>query len=249
MGNLTTKYFRMKNYLFLIALFSVFLFGCKNKSLQLAEVPTANITHIIDHSPAYISINLKDSSANLNRKNLISTTNWILHIDKNLSLAKVVPHLRFLYQKRYSKSMHSNAQAETYFSVSNAAIKKISFLRADSLKIMPNNLFSKNYVTDHPEEHMPLHTLRINFGRDRNTTIDGIAIPTEEVLSYIIEQKDFSAPNKTTRIYANFEETLNFQDFINGYYLLQKLNTPKIEISKRFFIYNQDSIPDCGCKL
>ncbi|MCV6628258.1 MAG: hypothetical protein OIF50_00205 [Flavobacteriaceae bacterium] len=236
----------MRTFVYLLVCVSL-LTACNKKSIQLAEVPTANILNVLDHSPAYITLNKKDSSAILNRKNLISTTNWIIHVDKNLSLAAVAPSLRSLYKKRYNKSMHSKGDAKTYFSISNKAMQRISFLKADSLHIMPNDQFSQTYVKEHAEAHMQSHTLRINFEPKNKTTVDGIEIPKEELLAYLMEQKEFVAPNKKMHIYLNFEEHLNFQEFIDGYYLLQRLHQPNIEVDKKIFIYDINKIPDCGC--
>ncbi len=64
---------------FYIIILTLLFFSCgKDKSVLLPEIENANITEILDVSPAYLFYDeTQPDSLELNRKNLIGTTNWL----------------------------------------------------------------------------------------------------------------------------------------------------------------------------
>ncbi len=68
-------------------LFFLLIYSCGNeKILQLPEINHSDITEILDVSPAYLFYDeTKPDSIELNRKNLIGTTNWQFNVDKRLT--------------------------------------------------------------------------------------------------------------------------------------------------------------------
>ena len=85
------------------------LLSCGNeKVLQLPEINYSKITKLNDVSAAYLFYNeTQKDSVELNRKNLISTTNWLINVDKRLTLKQVIPHIQFLQEKKKNSS-HKN---------------------------------------------------------------------------------------------------------------------------------------------
>ena len=73
-------------YIFWV-LVSVMLFSCGNeKVVRLPEIDHSEITEITDVSAAYIFYDeTKPDSTELNRRNLISTTNWLINVDRRLT--------------------------------------------------------------------------------------------------------------------------------------------------------------------
>ena len=71
------------------------LFSCGNERvLQLPEIKNASITEISDVSHAYLFYDeTKEDSVELNRKNLIITTNWLVNVDKRLTLGQAIPKI------------------------------------------------------------------------------------------------------------------------------------------------------------
>ena len=88
---------------FYILLISVFLFSCGNeKTLLLPEIEQSNITELQDVSAAYLFYDeTKKDSVELNRKNLISTTNWLVNVDKRLTLKQAIPHIKINVHKAF----------------------------------------------------------------------------------------------------------------------------------------------------
>lgn len=72
----------------LVLLIGLVVLSCNNERvLQLPEVENAEITEVLDISPAYIFYDETQPDSTLfNRKNLIGTTNWLVNVDKRLTL-------------------------------------------------------------------------------------------------------------------------------------------------------------------
>nr|WP_314834702.1 hypothetical protein [uncultured Flavobacterium sp.] len=116
-------------YSMLIFLF--IFFSCGNKKDIL--LPKSNVTlvkDIQDHSPIYIffKINGKDTVADVNRKNSIITTNWILNIDKRLPLRLVIPEVMKLQKKKREEKAHKNEAALNYYSYADSIGKNMAFI-------------------------------------------------------------------------------------------------------------------------
>jgi hypothetical protein len=107
------------------------LLSCGNKEDIL--LPKSNVTivsNVLDHSPIYIFFRTKgkDTLAEVNRKNSIISTNWILNIDKRLPLRLVIPEVMKLQEKKRSEVAHKNELAENYYSYADSIGKNMAFL-------------------------------------------------------------------------------------------------------------------------
>src|SRR6187402_3468243 len=119
----------MKIYLFGIVL--LMCFSCGNKEDIL--LPKANKTivkEVVDLSPIYIFFRVKgkDTLAEVNRNNSISTTNWVLNIDKRLPLQLVIPEVIKLQAKKRGDSAHKIQVAKNYYSYADSVGKNLAFL-------------------------------------------------------------------------------------------------------------------------
>ena len=116
-------------YLSLIVVF--LFFSCGNKEDIL--LPKSNVTivnDVQDHSPIYIFFRTKDKDtlAEVNRKNSIITTNWILNIDKRLPLRLVIPEVMKLQDKKRKEKAHKNEKAQNYYSYADSIGKNMAFI-------------------------------------------------------------------------------------------------------------------------
>lgn len=142
----------MKNivYFFLV----LALVSCSNKEVLLPQVDRTIVATVNDHSPIYMFFETKenDTLVDLNRKNSISSTNWIFNIDKRLPLKLVIPEVIKMQAKK-SGSMHNNAESQNYFSYSDSIQKKLAFVpftnvvyKLEKPKSGINVYFSKNRI-------------------------------------------------------------------------------------------------------
>lgn len=149
------------------------LFSCGNKETIL--LPKSNVTlikEVQNYSPIYLFFKTKgkDTFVEVNRKNSISSTNWIFHIDKRLPLRLVVPEIIKLQVKKEG-SMHKSETSENYFSYSDSVRKNLAFLSFTKVKyhlIKSNkNVF---YITKNEVQLRKLKNIsgKITLGFDKN---------------------------------------------------------------------------------
>ena len=127
-SHFTTNYMLKK--IGLTGLITLFLWSCGNeKVIQLPEVQHAKISEILDVSPAYIFYNeTQPDSVELNRKNLIISTNWLFNVDKRLTLEQAIPKIKFLQDKKRNAKMHKNEAAKNYYTCNDTSIKNLGFI-------------------------------------------------------------------------------------------------------------------------
>ena len=78
----------------ILSVLAILLLACEGKKeVQLPKSNQSLVTTIGEHSPVYIFFALKgkDTIADLNRSNTISSTHWVFNIDKRLPLRLVMP--------------------------------------------------------------------------------------------------------------------------------------------------------------
>ena len=111
------------------------LFSCNDKKIFLPLADTTIVSDVKDHSLVYIffKTNKNDTLAEVNRKNTISSTNWIFNIDKRLPLKLVVPEIIKLQEKK-SGSAHKNEESQNYYSYSDSVHQNLAFLSFTKVK-------------------------------------------------------------------------------------------------------------------
>nr|WP_315169697.1 hypothetical protein [uncultured Flavobacterium sp.] len=113
-----------------LSVLALFLLACEGKKeVQLPKSNKSLVTTIGEHSPVYIFFTLKgkDTIADLNRSNTISSTHWVFNIDKRLPLRLVIPQVMKMQAKK-EKSMHKSETSENYFSYADSLHKNLAFV-------------------------------------------------------------------------------------------------------------------------
>lgn len=201
-------------YFTLILLFV--LVSCGNQEDIL--LPKSNVTlvsDVQDHSPIYIFFRTKgkDTLAEVNRKNSIISTNWILNIDKRLPLRLVIPELMKLQQKKRQEVAHKNELAENYYSYADSIGKNMAFLP-----------FTKVYY----KMEKPKSSYVIFFSKNNQIYGDGFSGSREELKHFLISFED-----KYRNIRFGFDKNMSYGAYIQNEIFIQSL---KFE-SKEEFIY------------
>jgi hypothetical protein len=190
---------------FCLVIFFV-LFSCGNKEAIL--LPKSNVTivsDIKDHSPIYIFFRTKgkDTLAEVNRKNSIITTNWILNIDKRLPLRLVIPEVMKLQEKKRNEVVHKNELAENYYSYADSIGKNMAFLP-----------FTKVYY----KMGKPMSSFIVYFSKKNEIFVDGIPSTREELIQFLNSFKD-----KTKMIRFGFAEEMSYGTYIQNEIFIQSL--------------------------
>ncbi len=220
-------------YIFYLIILSVFFSCGKEKTILLPEMNHSNISEIKDVSPAYLFYDeTKTDSVELNRKNLISTTNWLVNVDKRLTLKQAIPHIKFLQEKKKNSS-HKNENAKNYFTCNDTSKKSLGFIEFTYINYNTENpkmIFSDISNLKHSEN---IHS--INFRGDEDVSI---------FLGYYIKTNKSNLKNEIKkldtvmgRLILNFHKNLKFQDYITYKSLLLDIDLDYLSISNQEFIY------------
>jgi len=226
----------MKKILLFIAAITIFSCG-KDKVVLLPEISQSEITEIQDVSPAYLFYDeTQKDSIELNRKNLISTTNWLVNVDKRLTLKQVIPHIKSLQEKK-SNSSHKNKKSKNYFTCNDTSKKNLGFVEFTDVIYTEKrivNILADNHL-------VPYNTLIIYFESLESMKIisffDKINITHSNIQKLNNDIISLSKKENTT-IKLCFDKNLTFKNYILIKSVLLHLINKEISISKEEFISN-----------
>ena len=236
----------MKKLLYLLLVIA--FLSCNNERvLELPEIKNAEITEVLDVSPAYIFYDETQPDSTLfNRKNLISTTNWLVNVDKRLTLKQAIPHIQYLQNKRKKASMHKNEAAKNYFTCNDISIKNLGFLEftdvdykyvditndSISLQMLEN---SKELYKSHILEHGYLK-LSVIFNQNGKIKYGDKSLLISDYLNEI-PPREYPIVANGVSLELNFDQSLSFQDYIAIKSELSQIEREDIIVSPFEFIY------------
>lgn len=203
MGKSSIKIRKMKSII--IGFLALFLVACEGKKeIQLPKSNQSLITTIGEHSPIYIFFTLKgkDTLAELNRNNTISSTHWVFNIDKRLPLRLVIPQVMKMQAKK-EKSMHKSETSENYFSYADSLHKNLAFVSFTNV----------TYKMERPKSG-----IIILFTSKHSVMVEGKALDKDALQQYLHQ-----LPSDKTRTFyygfpkeSSFDTYLQHQIFIRG---------------------------------
>lgn len=211
-----------------IGLTTLFLWSCGNeKVIQLPEVQHAKITEILDVSPAYIFYNeTQPDSVELNRKNLIISTNWLFNVDKRLTLEQAIPKIKFLQDKKRNAKMHKNEAAKNYYTCNDTSIKNLGFIDFTDVNYVEEINSENNYI------------ITINSLNDIAILHNDVKLSEVDIDNLIIQlEKNFNKNEENTVLTLHLNKQLKFQDYITVKNRLQNLNFETIVIDNNEYIF------------
>jgi hypothetical protein len=204
-------------YFTLIVLFT--LFSCGNKEdILLPKADTTIVKNVDDLSPIYVFFRTKgkDTLAEVNRKNSIISTNWILNVDKRLPLRLAIPEIMKLQQKKREEKAHKNEKAENYYSYADTIGKNLAFIP-----------FTNVYY----KLEKPIGTI-IFFNKNNEILIENQVFKKEKLQDLInnVLPKDVA-----TTFLFRFDKDLSFGSYIQNKIFIKSL---KVQMkSNQEFIY------------
>jgi len=219
----------MKYFILLITM--LFVFSCENKKvLHLPEISHSEVTDIKDVSHAYLFYDeTQRDSVELNRKNLISTTNWLINVDKRLTLKQAIPHLKFLQEKKQNSS-HKNKEAKNYFTCNDTSRQNLGFIEFTDV-VYYND--ASGYDVEGSSYYASLSFSNLND--IRIVTSDNKVFQSDRS-SLIKTINDLFNLNECL-IYLEFKDSLTFQEYISIKSMTEKFDSENIIISNNEFIY------------
>lgn len=201
----------------LLGIILLFCFSCGNKEdILLPKADRTIVKEITDLSPIYIFFRIKgkDTLVEVNRKNSIITTNWILNIDKRLPLRLVIPEVMKLQQKKREEKDHINLNAENYYSYADSIGKNLAFLP-----------FTKVYY----KMKKPKTGVIVFFDKNNKIFVDSKEIAKNDLENYI---KQNSSDND---VFYCFDKNMFFDNYISLKIFLRSIEWKFI--SSEEFVY------------
>ncbi|MBO6607660.1 hypothetical protein [Psychroserpens sp.] len=212
----------------------------KERLLYLPEIQNSKISEIADVSHAYLFYDeTEKDSVDLNRKNLIGTTNWLINVDKRLTLNQAIPNIIYLQNKKRNAKMHKNEDAKTYYTCNDTSIQNLGFIE-----------FTQVFYHERPlrdvlnyKSHDELLSITLNAVTAESFALNATSnkINHSEVyqnLNDVISKiEEFYVTENSTMVYLLFDSELNFQDYIRIKSKLETGLNPEIQVSKDEFIY------------
>ena len=189
-----------------LALTFGFLFSCGNKKdVLLPKSDRSVVTDVVDHSPIYIFFKMEgtDTIADVNRKNSIISTNWLVNIDKRLPLAIAIPEVIKLQEKKRKEKAHKNEKAENYYSYADSIGKNLAFIP-----------FTYVYY----KMERPTTNATVYFRKNNVILINGIAIEKKE----LAEKLAILFKEDQETLILGFDKHLDFGSYIQYKVILEK---------------------------
>lgn len=200
----------MKYFLGLLLVFG--MLSCEeNKEIQLPKADKTIVADVQEHSPIYIFFKVegKDTIAEVNRKNSISSTNWIFNIDKRLPLRLVIPELIKLQAKK-DGSMHKNEASKNYFSYANEVKKTMAFMPFTMVK----------FLMEKPKTGAVVY-----FTKNNKVLVDDVAVQKDSLENYL----DKLPLTKYHDINFCFDKNSTFDSYIKNQMIIRSM---EIEFAK-----------------
>ncbi|MFV8324113.1 hypothetical protein [Flavobacterium sp. LB3P21] len=208
-------------YFTLIVLFT--LFSCGNKEdILLPKANSSIVKNVDDLSPIYIFFRTKgkDTLVEVNRKNSIISTNWILNVDKRLPLRLAIPEIMKLQQKKREEKAHKNEKAENYYSYADTIGKNLAFIP-----------FTDVYY----KMEKPKSGVAVFFTKNNEILVDDIVVKQEDLQTYLNKLPS----SKSNQYVFCFDKNLNFGSYIQNKIFINSIKLPSSEfnIKQEEFIY------------
>ncbi len=225
-------------YIFFVFILLVFISCGNEKVVQLPEISHSEISEINDVSAAYLFYDeTAEDGVELNRKNLISTTNWLVNVDKRLTLKQVIPNIQYLQNKK-ANAGHKNENAKNYYTCSDTSKKNLGFIEFTDIAYQTESLDNYSGAISNFEDSN--NSTAIAFEANNGITIASTSLKTmivettKDSLSYYLKKCD------TIKgiILLNFNEDLSFQNYIDYKSIMEQTDLKHTKISNKEFIFN-----------
>ena len=212
-----------------IALIFICFTSCNQKEVKLPVLNVSGIQDTIyDNSQIWIFLKLheNDTVAELNRKNAISSTNWIYNIDKKLTLHQIVPHLIKMIKKRKKQGMHPKDEDDTnYFSYVDSGSKKLSMVQFDDINYITDKRFElTKFKNDSVTKHLSINCTKSKF------SINDSIIDIAELKNYINHQ------STSLKLHLSFDKHLSYKDYLYLKANLQNIKNDSIHIDMNEYV-------------
>lgn len=207
----------MKKIGFVFAI--LFVVSCGNQEdIMLPKSNRTVVKEVVDLSPIYIffRINGKDTLAEVNRNNSISTTNWVFNIDRRLPLRTVIPEIIKLQERKRKSREHQNLSAQNYYSYADTIGKNLAFLP-----------FTKVFY----KLEKPRFGVVIYFAKDNSILVNGELVKRNDLEKFLNDMPS----DKPNKLFFCFDKNSSYGSYIQNKLFLASLKVNNIMEEEFFF--------------
>ncbi|SFJ76028.1 hypothetical protein [Myroides guanonis] len=127
----------------------VLLSSCNKNSMELSRASYTVIDNIEDHSPIYFEVNKEHSdSLIVNKNNVVSGTNFILSVSRDLNLETVLKESQKIKEDKYKDKVHPDSKG-IFFSYADTLHKNLAFFPIKNIEfafLRPQNIDNLLYM-------------------------------------------------------------------------------------------------------
>lgn len=216
----------------LLGLAFILISACsKDKAVLLPVINGSGITEITDVSPAYIFYDeTQKDSVELNRSSLIISTNWLVNIDKRLTLKQALPSIIKLQEKKRGAGMHKNESAKNFYTCNDTTIKNLGFIEFTDV------VYNNKNTLDTTEGSYAIEIFGLDNIAIHSMNHKIVNLKSEDLLDSLQQLASSSTAQKQFTL--NFNSKVSFQDYITIKSKLIKLKSDNLAINKNEFIFN-----------
>ncbi len=225
---------------FLFPLFlSIFFLSCQKKDIKIPVNDNPGIHEIWNNSHVFILMKVQngDTIPDVKLGQIISTTDWLVAIDRRLKMKKLLPALQKVLKARHKKSIHKTGKEKAYLTYLDTTANKISFVRFDSIQIMPNIYNSQSYFKKYYKQDSAYKKIHI-FIQPNSVYINDSLVFKEPLNKKNIQKKlskYYLANEDSLKIYLNFDQNIYYDRFLNYYTFFKNLKKPGLD--SKIFIF------------
>jgi hypothetical protein len=236
------------NQSFLFLLLSILFSNCQKKEIHIPTTDKAGIQEVANFSEVwmFMKVKEKDTTLQLNNKNLIGATNWIFNIDKHLKLAKVMHEIQHFQDKRLKKSMHNKEGFNNYLSYSDTINKILSFVDISNIQFYFDTIQSNKTVLKKLDYYKNYNNIHLSVGM-KFYYLNENKIDKVDFFETLIDFINFTKNGQKTLLHLNFNQEITYQEYLNFKSQLLSLQKKQFIIDKNEYIFDADKIPECGC--
>lgn len=208
----------MKSKLLFLFVLAIFMTSCSQKEMKISRSDYSVETEIDDFSPAYILKN-DEGETELLQNSLIGNTNWVLSVERDLTLSEVAPFLQEMTEKKFQKDGVHEDTKDIYFVYSDTLHQQNAYV-----KLPFKSVFAEPRGMMEPTEYF----------------FQLIDLITDEVSGLEDFKQRFAEAVENRESYEgiiiDFSDKMTVEEFINILIEFERLNISD-EIEGRTFIY------------
>jgi len=233
---------KIQKILFGFGILATTLLSCNKKDVQLPKASQTMIKDLVDHSPVYLffDTNGTDTLVEVNRKNTISSTNWVFNIDKRLPLKLVIPEVMQLQEKKKSSS-HNREDSMTLFSYADSIGSNLAFMPFTDVTYQFETEKSQAFIKKNAALYATTNAISVEFHKNNQLKIDGKWLTKTDFTTFLKNYETLVSEENKIVLHLNFDSQLLFQDYIQYKVFAWQLTNSKVQLSSYEFVFDANN--------